>query len=187
MIVGDPDVFAIESWISEAYEDTSLRALGYFLIHVGGLKYGVDDPDASILACSFDEVERRIAFQGKHTAPLMSASAAFALAEAAYDVIYSEQPRESYLGITASDLATAIHKSNAIWAPDGDAAFDDGSFILQFDVDGRVRLLAFKIAERGDCLPEAVRDIWILSDQFYGILRVWRDKFVEEWQNAPKK
>ena len=29
-------------------------------------------------------------------------------------------------------------------APDGDEAFDDGSYVLQFDVGDRVRLIAFK-------------------------------------------
>ena len=36
MIVGDPTVFAIESRISEAYEESGLCALGCFLLHVGG-------------------------------------------------------------------------------------------------------------------------------------------------------
>jgi hypothetical protein len=41
-------------------------------------------------------------------------------------------------------LRDMIYSRHILWAPDGDAAFDDGSYILQFDVDERVRLIAFK-------------------------------------------
>jgi hypothetical protein len=58
MIVGDPSVFAIESEITRAYERLSFRALGYFVIYVCGRSYGVRAPDATMLACSFDAVEK---------------------------------------------------------------------------------------------------------------------------------
>ena len=72
MLVGDPSKFAIESSISIAYEELGARALGFFVIHIGGRRYGVHEPDASWLACSFDEVERRLAERGTHTAPFSS-------------------------------------------------------------------------------------------------------------------
>ena len=34
-----------------------------------------------------------------------------------------------------------------MWAPDGDEPFDDASYVLQFDVKDRVRLIAFKSSE----------------------------------------
>ena len=70
MIVGKPSIFAIESCIKTPYSRLGFRALGYFLIHIQGHRYGVQQPDATMLACSFDEVERRIKNRGMHTAPL---------------------------------------------------------------------------------------------------------------------
>lgn len=186
MIVGDPTVFAIESRISEAYEESGLCALGCFLLHVGGMKYGVDIPNASMLGCSLDEVKRRLECRGEHTMPLLDVFPAKAIAGAVYDVIYGEQPRNNYFGTSASDLEAAVRRSRVIWAPDGDEAFDDGSYVLQFDVDGRVRLIAFKSTESGDQIPDALREIWITGDQFYNILRAWRNAFVGEWRGVPK-
>lgn len=61
MIIGNPSIFAIESTITRAYERQSLRALGFFVIHVRGHCYGVRSPDSTFLACSYDEVLRRLA------------------------------------------------------------------------------------------------------------------------------
>src|SRR5436309_2282097 len=52
MIKGTPFTFAIESHIDQAYENVGLRALGYFVIHIGGLCYGVRELNATLLACS---------------------------------------------------------------------------------------------------------------------------------------
>src|SRR5580700_10908121 len=68
VIIGDPSVFAIESGITQAYDRLSQRALGFFVIPVGGRRFGVYKPDATMLGCSFDTVQRRIAERGTHTA-----------------------------------------------------------------------------------------------------------------------
>jgi hypothetical protein len=52
-----------------AYERLGFLALGFFVIHIGGRCYGVRAQDATMLACSFSKVERRIAERGLHTAP----------------------------------------------------------------------------------------------------------------------
>jgi hypothetical protein len=80
--------------------------------------------------------------------------------------------------------------SDCQWAPDGDEAFDDGSYVLQFDVDDRVRLIAFKHGERGEgwqCDSATLRDVWLAADEFYRILQQWHDAFYAEWVAAPKK
>jgi Immunity protein 42 len=69
VIIGDIRTFAIESEITEAYERPCIRALGLFVTHVGGARYGVYDATASLLANSFDAVQSRIARRGLHTAP----------------------------------------------------------------------------------------------------------------------
>jgi hypothetical protein len=72
------------------------------------------------------------------------------------------------------------------WAPDGDEAFDDGSYVLQFDVGGEVRLIAFKRGPDGRHDSSTLNDLWIASDEFYAVLRRWRDSFTEEWAALPK-
>jgi hypothetical protein len=57
MICGDPSTFAIESNISRAFHRLSSRALGRFTVHLRGRRYGVFEPDATLLACSLDEIK----------------------------------------------------------------------------------------------------------------------------------
>ena len=64
MIVGDHSAFAIESGITQAYDRVSQRALGFFVIHLGGRHYGKRSPDSTMLGCAFDEVEKRLADRG---------------------------------------------------------------------------------------------------------------------------
>ena len=69
MIIGSPVTFAIESEISRAYAMVGARALGFFVLLIAGERYGVRAPDASLLACSLDEVELRLSRRGSHIAP----------------------------------------------------------------------------------------------------------------------
>jgi hypothetical protein len=188
MIVGNPSTFAIESRITNAYERLSLRALGYFVIHVGGRCYGVRKPDATMLACSFDEVQDRIACRRKYTAPFASEADAGEIAEAFRNAIYGEHQKESYFGIPLAEFCTLFYTrvNDRMWAPDGDEAFDDSSFVLHFDVGDRVRLIAFKSDDDYGHDPTTLRDVWLAADDFYRILQEWRDGFEAEWVAAPK-
>jgi hypothetical protein len=75
MTIGDTSVFAIESEITRAFERLSWRGLGFFVIQAAGQSYGIKSPDQSMLACSFDEVGRRIDARGTHDAPFAEAAA----------------------------------------------------------------------------------------------------------------
>lgn len=57
MIVGSSSVFAIESEITEAVPGIGQLALGFFVIHISGQAFGVKEPDATMLGCSFGEVK----------------------------------------------------------------------------------------------------------------------------------
>src|SRR6478672_7257374 len=144
MIVGTPSVFAIESSISRAYERLSLRALGFFIIHIGGRSYGRRTPDSTMLACSYDEVERRITRRGRHSVPFGAETDGAKIANAFRAVLYSDSPQGNYFGLPFLTFRDMLQSSHIVWAPDGDEAFDDGSYILQFDIDDNVRLIAFK-------------------------------------------
>jgi hypothetical protein len=192
VIVGDPTVIAIESEITEAYESLTFLALGFFLLHIGGHSYGRRSPDSTMLGCSFGAVEKRIVERGRHIASFAAEADAGEIADAFRNAIYAEQRKESYFGIPLDDFCSlfADGANDCMWAPDGDEAFDDSSYVLQFDVGEHVRIIAFK-TDRTCCEecrhdPETLCDVWLAADEFYGILKKWRDAFLAEWRAAAK-
>jgi len=188
MIIGDRSIFAIESVITRAFERQSLRALGYFVIYIGGQCYGRREPDSTMLACSFDEVGDRIAHRGRHTASFSAEPDAGAIADAVRLAVYApEQQNSLYFGMSEADFADVVHSKHLLWAPDGDQAFDDHSYILQFDVEDQVRLVAFKSDEEYRHNSSTLNDVWLPADKFYPTLQRWHDDFENEWAMAPKE
>jgi len=188
MIIGNPSVLAIESGITRAYERVSLRALGFFVIHVGGRCYGVHEPDATMLACSFDKVERRIASRGRHAAPPLAKLDAGEIANAFRTAFFIDQEDETYCGIPADEFRNLfyVESRSLVWAPDGDEAFDDGSYVLQFDVKDRVRVIAFTSSEDYLYDPATLSDTWLPAADFYQLLQRWHDAFEAEWTSSLK-
>lgn len=186
MIIGNTSEFAIESQITQAYERLSFRALGFFVIYVGGRCYGRRSADSTMLACSYDEVERRIANRGAHIAPFASNPDAGKIARAFRDALYGEMPQPSYFGIPLGKFRDTLHSNRIMWAPDGDQAFDDGSYVLQFDLQNRVRLIAFKSTLGSENAPQALTEIFLSDERFYGVLKEWHDSFETEWVHIPK-
>lgn len=183
MLCGDPGLLAIESEITQAFEDLSLRALGYFVIHVRGHKYGVKSPEATMLANSFDEVTRRIAMRGHHSAEFATDSGAGQMASAYIIAEYEDAtPHDDFLGLRATDFRPRVKTGKLVWAPDGDEAFDDGSHILQFDVRDRVRLIAFRRDYGSRGATTELQDVWLDSSHFYEVLKNWHDGFLNEWR-----
>lgn len=185
MTVGDTSTFAIESEITRAFKQPSWRGLGFFVIHVAGRSYGIKSPGQSMLACSFDGVGTRITGRGTHQVPFAEA-AAIDIANAYTSAVYLDNnENEKYFGLSESEFTKTLYSNSVVWAPDGDEAFDDGSYVLQFDIGDRVRLIAFK---RPDSLvdPASVREVWLSSDAFYNALGEWRDTFMAEWDSLPK-
>jgi hypothetical protein len=182
VIVGNPQQFAIESIISRAYAQNSLQALGFFVIHLLGEHYGVQKADATLLASSYDEVGRRILARGTHIAEPFAVVEAKSIARAFRANIYTEDQDESVFGLSLKDFQKRFSKSggNLMWAPDGDEAFDDGSFVLQFDINDRVRLIGFRSSERHLYDSESLRDLWLKADEFYDVLFQWRSSFEAE-------
>jgi len=185
MTVGDTSTFALESAITQAFETPSWRGLGYFVIHVGGESYGIRSSGQSMLACSFDEVGRRITQRGAHRAPFAEA-AAIDIANAYISSVYLDNKEEQkYFNLSEAEFTKTLFANSLVWAPDGDEAFDDGSYVLQFDVSDRVRLIAFKRPD-SEVDPASLREIWLSSDVFYDILREWKGAFLDEWKLLPK-
>lgn len=185
MTVGDTSVFAIESEITRAFERLSFRGLGFFVIHVTGQSYGIKSPGQTMLACSFDRVGTRLVARGSHVTPFAEA-AAIDIANAYNSTIYLDtNGNEIYFGMSEAQFAEKLQANSLVWAPDGDEAFDDHSYVLQFDVGDRVRIIAFK---RPESLvdPTTLREVWFSSDIFYNTLRRWREAFLIEWESLPK-
>ncbi len=188
MIIGDPNRFAVESSITTAYSQLSQRALGFFVVHIRGIRYGIHAPDATLLACSLDEVRERVRERGNHTAPFAIEPDAAAIADAYRFAIYApDQEGKTVIGLDEANFRSWLHAKQLKWIPDGDEAFDDGSFVLQFDIDDKVRLISFKTLADGYAHnPETLADLWISAEEFYGVLEQWSDAFEAEWQKTPK-
>lgn len=180
MIVGDCSVFAIESEITEAVNSLSQKALGFFVIHLCGKAFGVSKPDASMLGCSVEAVGERLARRGRHVIPALTDVVATDIATAYLDVSYRDTARTDYFGLSGQQLVDALQSSGAVWAPDGDAAFDDGSHVLQFDIGSRVRIVAFRNTDVSEDLASTIEEVWMDADLFYGILSSWQTLFALE-------
>jgi hypothetical protein len=138
-----------------------------------------------MLACSFDQVGTRITGSGTHQATFAEA-AAIDIANAYTSAVYLDNDgSQTYFGMSEAEFTKTLYSKSLAWAPDGDEAFDDGSYVLQFDVGDRVRLIAFK---RPESLvdPASVREVWLSSDTFYNALREWKNAFLAEWESLPK-
>ena len=97
--------------------------------------------------------------------------------------------KKSYFGIPLPDFRSLFYSTSKdrMWAPDGDQAFDDGSYVLQFDVNERVRVIAFRGGKGYRHAPDTLSDVWLPIDDFYGILQHWHDAFETEWARTPKR
>jgi hypothetical protein len=184
--------FSIESFISSAYSNKSTLAIGYFLIHIKGITYGIKEFDATALANSYDEVLRRLSMRGKHIAPhdliiLPSLELAQIAENALYGDVYDNQELWVF-SMLRRELADLIYKNNLIWAPDGDEAFDDGSRVFQFDIDDEtVRLIGYNTTADYKIDEDKLTDLIISSDEYYSTLEEWSNKFYNEWENFDKR
>jgi len=180
MLIGEPEVFAIESFVNKVYPSTSFLALGYFSIYISSGVYGVRLPEASMLGCSFNSVQRRIEQRGLHLLPSVSNSEASVISEFVQNAIYSENPYDRVLDMSREEFMESLCKREILWAPDGDEAFDDGSHILQIDEGDKVRLIAFVNDENIEFLRRSVSEIYLSQDAFYHILEEWIGAFQKE-------
>lgn len=180
MIVGDRTSFAIESEITKPFPRISQRGLGFFVIHIRGQAYGVQEPDASMLGCSFETVNGRLQRRGTHGVPFLAEIDASLIAEAYLDAVYRQTARIDYFGLSHSAFVKALHESAITWAPDGDEAFDDGSHVLQLDVGNKVRLIAFRNTDSPEDVVGTLREEWLDADLFYGVLSRWSELFAAE-------
>ena len=136
-----------------------------------------------MLACSFDAVGRRISQRGAHVCAFGAEADAGAIADSVSLAIYADlPPGQMFWSIKTQRLVDQVYSRNLLWAPDGDEAFDDGSCILQFDVQDRSRVIAFKRDSAHLHDPQTLQDVWLKQDDFYGTLQKWHQQFEDEWK-----
>ena len=185
MLSGNRSQLALESQISEVDERLGLRALGFFVIWVGGTCYGVREPDATWLACSFDEVRRRIERRNAHNLFFADEFSAEQIAIAYRHAFYFEYDKnEVFCGLPVTEFKQNILANHIVWAPDGDAAFDDGGYVLHIDDHETVRLIAFRSLPGGPSDMTEFNEIRLAAEDFSDILQKWSHGFETEWQKA---
>jgi hypothetical protein len=185
LLVGDPSTLAIESDTVELLDSESQLAIGYFVLHLEGKVYGVREPDATLMGCSFEGVGERISRRGDHHAPFEKEPDATKIADAYLGANYdANRESDSFFGMSYQNAGKAMHDGNITWAPDGDEAFDDGSCVLQFDLEERVRIVAFNNTENRLDMPATLVDVWMDGDEFYSILSKWHQQFKIDWETA---
>ncbi|WP_275783621.1 Imm42 family immunity protein [Pararhizobium gei] len=167
MIVGDAQTFALESEILFPVDSVAQQAVGFFVVHISGNQFGVREEDATCLGCSANEVAERLLMRGSHVSEQLFSLAAADIADVYLANFYGEAG-------DSSSFEDAIRENNLIWCPDGDAAFDDGSHILQFDHEDYVRLIAFRNSDEGTAdLVERT----MFAAEYYSILKMWLTEF----------
>lgn len=189
ILIGDKSKFAIESNLTDAYvqKDGYQSAHGFIVIHVGGFQYGIRDTDVNMLGpCVLSFISARINRRGRHHAPFATESDPGKIADAFRDAIYSpDQEMNSFFGIPQPEFSEMFR--NIEWSSDLDEAFDDGSYLLHFDIGNRVRLIAFQTSEHSyHHNPSTLRDVWIDVDEYYGVLSDWCLTFKSAWASKPR-
>lgn len=83
--------------------------------------------------------------------------------------------------MTTTAFEDEVRAAELIMAPDGDAAFDDGSHVLQLDCGNSVRIIAFRNrGEMGDILTSS-KHLMIDAADFYNVLESFVANFELEW------
>jgi len=187
LLVGDPNIFALESAISEAYGSTGQMALGFFVIYVGGRRYGHREPDSTLIGPSFNGLRRKIADRGNHKSPFPSDADAAQIATAVSRANSLDDMDDLHLyGIPWLQIFKILYSNGCVLAPDNEQGFDDGSYVLQFDDGPTVRLIAFQITAHYQVEGGSLRDIRLPKDEFYRILEEWCTRFEQEWISLSK-
>lgn len=181
MLIGNKSSFAIDTHIEEKLESKSLLGIGYFNIILADRRFGVCEVDATTLGCSYDNIVTRINDRGNHVAPFGEVADAHSVAKIFRDVMYiNGEDGEPVFDLPRKTFMDLIYNNKLMWAPDGDEAFDDGSFVLHFDIGNDVRLIGFYTNVDTYCDEDTLVDIRISANEYYGILDSWRSKFEKE-------
>ncbi|WP_044563474.1 Imm42 family immunity protein [Azospirillum sp. B4] len=184
MIIGDPTVFAIEWEFTEAYSTSSLKGLGFYNLYIAGRRFGRRQHDATVLGFMAGWTQDRRDARGSHQAPFADEPDAGAIAYGVLGAVYLEECQDEVFfgGFSASDVSRLVGDRQIEWP--ADAAFDDGSHVLHFDVGDQVRLIGCMNEGNREEIVATVAEAWMNADAFYGLLDRWDQAFEQDWKAA---
>jgi hypothetical protein len=174
--------------MSSAYNSPSIYGIGYFVIHIKDNIYGIKSKGATALACSYDAVIDRIKKRGTHICPeFITDLSALELSDLFEGVLYrdkKEYKMPDNIGVLHNELSDIVYQNELLWVPDGDEAFDDGSRIIQFDIEQTVRLIGYKSLHKNKIDIKTLTDLTMDAEQYYTTLENWSNNFYNEWQKS---
>lgn len=189
MIIGNPEVFALESEQTDLFEGGPWLSNGTFFLHIAGRRFGSDNRGNTNMSIVLWEIERRLNDRGEHNLDHLGAMDAATLASIFEDVVYRMEPQQQYEFMSASELGDALYTAGINWSYGMGEAFDDGSRILQTDVGDQVCVVGYRVDHANELgyQPDSLREQWLSSDEFYGLLEEWRQAFLREYDALPKR
>jgi hypothetical protein len=120
-----------------------------------------------------------------HLAAFGAEPSAAKIVDAVRAAFYDEDRQgDRFFGLQATELCDVLASNEIVWAPDGDAAFDDGGHVLHFDQGDKVRLIAFKNVGNARDVISTLAEVWLDAGQFYHVLSEWEGLFQAEWMAA---
>jgi hypothetical protein len=140
-----------------------------------------------MLGNPFDEVGRRLSGRGGHGPVFPMNAAAADIAHSFRRAIYCDSKEgELFFGLSVTRFTDVIAANGLDWVAYCDEAFDDGSYVLQFEDQNQVRLVAFTSTPDGLYDPASLREVSLAQNDFYQILQEWHDRFEDEWAAMPR-
>jgi Immunity protein 42 len=179
MIIGDTNIFAIETKIKQVYplpeNLMTQQALGCFLVHVCDRSYGVEKEDATMLGFIAASVQKRIEDRRLQERSLSALKNIPNLADALVAATLHADAKISFDGLSGAEIYKIINDNDIDWAPGLDEAFDDGYHLFQLNFEDEVRLIGCKILD--DFRYNHLSDITMSSNKFYAILSEWHASY----------
>ena len=181
MLIGNESRFAIDSQLSEKNLSHSQIGIGYFNIILANHRFGIHEIDATVLGCSYKNVVNCLQMRNKHVAPFSEINDPHCIAKNLRDVLYINGDKGGpVFGLSRRSVINLVYKNKLLFAPDGDEAFDDGSYVIHFDIGPEVRLIGF-MSGNGEFYEESTLvDVRLSANEFYGIIESWRLGFEKE-------
>ena len=169
MIVGDRSRFAVEIELHPDSPKSISTGFGLYRFWIADQPYGRSAPDASCLAASCDALRERLGQRGHHDATGMPTGNPLGILERAYWLIY--RVTDVHIASRQASAQEVAQARRLMMAPDGDEAFDDGSFVVQWDDRGVVGLAAGLVGEGdGPMIVDPVRSIRLGTVDFYDVV-----------------
>ena len=166
MVLGNTNRFAIEVNVNNLFHDEYIGE-GNFIVHINNFSYGLREEYATVYLCIID-ILKNFHLEFKNTDLGLEKFSKNEIAMYHYMQKYGEVDSTEYDKFL---LQKTQHLTE--WLPE--SAFDDGSHVLHFDVDEKVRLIGYKSCSIDEhfCVEESsVNEIFIPRIEFAEILRL---------------